>query len=103
MNDKSVDVKTNNHKRELFPLEDCPLSVRKDFDYIKDDSSLRLFSYRGEWYDLREFMVIANCEMFPGDWDVYQSDSYFSGVLARYPREDNEVDFENVIVGRYWT
>ena len=102
----TLTIITNRQPRELFALCDLPEKARKDFDYIEDDEqfSPRLFVYKGNYYDVCEFMRTPCDESARQElnelsaWDGYASDSYFSGVVVKY------VDrFERVIVGRYYS
>lgn len=81
---------TNHHWHPLLSGYELTEKERKDFDYIEDwdnDTFDRFFRYRGNVYDTQDFM---RCEhgIFSG-WDGYASDSFFSGVLARYNNEDD--------------
>jgi hypothetical protein len=103
-----ITIITNNQPRELFSLCDLPEKARGDFEYIEgeDQYSPRLFKYRGAWYDTNEFMRVPdNCQFDTmRGWDGYQSDSFFSGILVRYARDERgELDSDQVIVGRYYS
>lgn len=94
-------VITNNVPRDIVEGYELTPEERKEFDYVDfaaieaGNDSASFFRYQGRVYDLGEFMTTSGVE-FPGRWDGYQSDSYFSGILVRYVDE-----FERVIVGRY--
>ena len=81
---------------ELTPKE------RADFDYVEDIDSHSFFRYRGHVYDPDDFMATPHNEPARqelnelSDWDGYQSDSYFSGVVIKYSS-----DFEQVKIGLY--
>jgi hypothetical protein len=96
-------VITNNVPRDIIDAWQLTEAEQKEFDYLdwkaikNGNDSASFFRYRNELYDLGEFMAVGNGE-FPGRWSEYQSDSYFSGVLVRYVN-----DFEQVIVGRYYS
>jgi hypothetical protein len=96
-------IKTNNHARELIPFADMPEKARKDFDYVvgDDEYTPRFFCYRGEWYDVDEFVRIVARKDYRGGfaycadddsallrWDGIQTDTYFSGVVVRYVGDD---------------
>ena len=96
-------IKTNNVPRPIiygYELTDKELS---EFDYYtNEDLEMRqFFRYKGQVYDLGEFMRVTdtmkNCHGFDG-WDGYCSDSFFSGILVRYSD-----DFESVIVATYYS
>lgn len=93
-------VRTNNVPRDVLDAWDLSHSEREDFDYLDWDAIERgeesgsFFRFKGSVYDLAEFTVAPSSL---GDWDGYQSDSYFSGTLVRYC--DNH---ERVIVGTFY-
>lgn len=63
--------------------------------------------YLGRVYDLGDTEGIPPQDQFPG-WDQYITDSFFSGVLFRWPREDYgygepTLDTDHVICGRFYT
>lgn len=95
-------ITTNNQQRCVKYGYEMPYSKYSDFDYIgeydSDDFKFHSFvEYKGEWYDLSEFMRIDGAVFGElKDWHGYQSDSYFSGIVVRYCN-DNDC----VIVGRY--
>lgn len=97
-------IYTNNHWRPLLSLADIPEKAQKEFDYIGEEDSFspRIVKYKGEYYDLGDFITTS-----PGPWnnglpkeflkfDGYASGSYFSGVLCKYSE-----DFEEVIMATY--
>ena len=104
---------TNNHPRELYYLfqldEKTQEYIRHEFDWIESseieswDESL-FFKFKDSWYCLSEFMNLNNTVYYPNkpecfkDWDGYKSDSFFSGILIRFP---TDYDYESVIVGWY--
>lgn len=101
-----ITIKTNGHARELKPFYALPANVQAEFDYMgaPDESndehySSRFFEYRGSWYDSNEFER-ATGEAFAA-WDAWQTESYFSAVLIRYPLEwdGTTVDYDSVVVG----
>lgn len=93
---------TNNHVRPLIYGYELTEEERREFDYIDSEEfeSHGFFRYRGVIYDTGEFMVVAKpmCLHWPEfeQWQGYQSDSFFSGILIRYC--DN---FESVVVATY--
>lgn len=96
-------IKTNNIPRPVLHWWELTDKERKEFDYI-DESLGDVFNtfvrYKGEAYDLGEFMRVNNTigePLFEG-WQGYQSDSFFSGLLVKYTN-----DGESVIVGRYYS
>jgi hypothetical protein len=96
-----MEITTNNIPRDVvygWELDDAQTEeLRKEFSYIKweDWHDAEFFQYKGEWYDLGEFMRTTGMESLR-DWDGYHSDTYFSGIVVKYA-EDNE----RIVVGRY--
>ena len=98
---------TNNHEREILNGFELSAEERAEFDYIdwgaveRGEASAEFARYRGELYDLND------CEgAFPADrrW-FYRSDSFFSGVLFRYPADERgELETTDYIIcGRYFS
>lgn len=92
-------IRTNNVPRELIDGINLTPAEREEFDYHKwpaidrGDESAEFFRYRGQLYDLSQFLRA------PGGldgWDGYSADSFSSGLVARYVN-----DGERVIVGTY--
>lgn len=100
MNDK-FNVVTNNMPRNVIYGFELSEKERQEFDYMENVDDGTFFKYKGNVYDLREFMrvsdVMQNCHNLAG-WDGYQYDSFFSGVLIKYVD-----DCERVIVGRFYS
>lgn len=99
-------IKCNQVSREVLYWHDLSEKEQKEFDYLDSDDhreSASFFRYKGNVYDLSEFMRIDKSvaphpqregwERFDG----YSSDSYFSGILVRYV-----YDNERVIVATYF-
>ena len=94
MND-TMTIKTNNVPRDVVYWYELTDAERAEFDYLDSDDaqcSASFFRYRGNVYDLGEFMVSP----IKG-WDGIRNDSYFSGILVRYVE-----DCERVIVAAYY-
>lgn len=74
-------------------------SVLNDLDYYTEDAlqDAMLFIYKGNVYDIGEFMRVKDIQDFNG-WHGYKSDSFFSGMLIKL--DDNG---EFVTVARYLT
>ena len=103
-------ITTNNVPRDLLSGFDLTDKERAEFDYIENmgDAIDRFFRYRGNVYDTQEFVRIELASkrtnpfclgVYEEDspllnWDGYQSDSMFSGIVLRYCD-----DYERVIVG----
>ncbi len=92
---------TNNVPRDVLHAFDLTEKERGQFDYLApngwaaDTDVGAFFRYRGEVYDLNEFMVWDKPESLTRqNWDGFRSDSFFSGLGVRYID-----DCERVIVG----
>lgn len=73
---------------------------KQDFEYLDDIESASFFRYKGQIYNLGEFLIITkNMPFYGSGWMGYLSDSFFSGVVIKYSPTDNET----VIVGRYYS
>jgi len=89
---------------ELFPFVELTDEEKKDFDYIKEEEycDFRFFRYRDVVYDTHEFTTTVPGPWNHGlpeefrKWDGYQSDSFFSGVVICYDKEE-----EAVVAGLY--
>ncbi len=100
----SMKITTNNQPREIIEGYELIGDERKDFDYLdwnaieKGEDSASFFRYKGELYDLGEFTTTSH--MVPlHEWDGYQSETYFSGIVVKY----SGPECEEVIIGRYCT
>lgn len=97
-------IKTNGHTRDLLNWWNLTPDEKEDvagYDGVEDSE---FFRFKGNVYDLNEFMRLehSNPDLFKG-WDGYAGDSYFSGVLVRYPRDEwGDLDTESIIVGWYY-
>ncbi len=115
----AIHIRTNNVPRDVINAWELTPAERAEFDYLDweaiDDGrdSADFFRYRGQLHDLGEFSRIIppgserrhpmECAepSFQG-WDGYLSDSYFSGLLVRWARDDyGNIDGDRVVVGLY--
>ncbi len=109
MTTTQMTIKTNNQPREIIDAYQLTSEEQKEFDYLdwkaieKGEDSASFFRFKGELYDLGEFMAIRNKRGWNLEhpdswfkWDGYRSDSFFSGLVVKYT-EDNE----GVVVGLY--
>lgn len=109
----SVTIKTNNVPRDLLYWFDLTPKEQKEFDHdVREDSCY--FRFKGQVYCMDNFLCLHNKihmpqgqDIFPG-WDGYESDSFFSGIVIRYPRVPQwggppVEDVERVIVGTYFS
>ena len=87
---------TNNQPRQLIYGYELTEKQRQDFDYLEDIDGNNFVKYKGNIYDVSEFMSTHNMDSLKG-WDGYSSDSFFSGILIKY------IDSDTVIVGRYYS
>ena len=90
---------TNNVPRDIVYGHELTPKEREDFDYYtpKELNEATFFRYKGEVYDLGEFMRWNNpASPTRNGWDGYRGDSFFSGLVVRYTD-----DFERVVVGLY--
>lgn len=110
-----VIVKTNNVPRELLFFSELTEKERKELDYVKEDTN-SFFRLKGQVYDAGEFVRIVH----PGqddpnpcvhrdesnslpEWDGIHTTSYSTGVVIRYPRdEDGQIDPERVVIGTFY-
>jgi hypothetical protein len=106
----TMNITTNNHRRELVSFAELPESARSDFDYVAEDDyySPRFVQYRGSWHDVSDVQAITvapshtpfgyNVEADNplAKWHGIATDSFFSAVVFRYV-EDSYSDF--VVVG----
>ena len=96
-----LSIITNHQPRFTIPGYDLTAKERAEFDYYTEQEleEATFFRYKGNVYDLGEFM---RCEMNGYDqpawsrWDGYYSESAFSGVLIKFTP-----DSDSVIVARY--
>ena len=87
---------TNNQPRLLLYGYELTNKEKQDFDYLDDTDSHNFVKYKGNIYDVSEFISTYNMDSLK-DWDGYSSDSFFSGILIKY------IDSDTVIVGRYYS
>ena len=85
---------TNNQPRLLLYGYELTEKQRQDFDYLEDIDGNNFVKYKGNIYDVSEFMSTHNMDSLKG-WDGYSSDSFFSGVLIKI------IDSDTVIMGTY--
>ena len=82
-------------KLEITNIEECeiiygyqlPSDKRSDFDYLNDDDyeCQDFFKYRGNYYDISQFMRVDKNSPFEPFWHGYHGESFFSGVLIHLP------------------
>jgi hypothetical protein len=94
----TIKIITNHHRIPLVYWYELTEKERKEFDYLEtqeDQDSATFFRYRRNTYDMGEFERIdKNTECFKG-WDGKISDTFFSGILVKWIREEwGEIDTE---------
>ena len=100
----NIEVVTDNKRRLIIDGYQLSERERKEFDYIDDFSFAYFVRYKGELYDLGDFMILnpqtVGVEPSLGSigWHGYASDSYFSGIVMRYAEGDDD----RVIIGTYY-
>ena len=99
-----MQIRTNHHARPVLYGFELTQKECKEFDYLENLDDSTFFRFKGQVYDLGEFVritpPIAPHAQRKGweNWHGYSSDSYFSGILVKYM--DN---FERVIVAQYFS
>lgn len=81
-----------------------PREIQDDWNE-EGDFNNSFVIYKGERYDLDDFMSTSGINLTEKDfreqgWDGYISDTYFSGILLKWVPG---TDWEEVIMGRYFT
>lgn len=93
-----MEIRTNNKPRNI--LLACELTEKEllEFDYLKGErlDFASFFRYKGNVYDLGEFMLCPDSFLYK-NWQGIYSDSVFSGVLIKYCD-----GFDQVIVAQYF-
>ena len=111
-------IVTNNVPRDVLSgYEMDPQVLRDEFDIevegmnddqIGDLCSMQFVKFRGVWYDVSDFITTCPGPWNHGlpeefrQWDGYASDSFFSGVLIKYAREDDRYDLDRVVMATYY-
>lgn len=99
-----MQIHTNNIPREVVYWHELTNVERAEFDYLdrEGQSDTTFFRYKGNVYDLGEFMRAPADANFNG-WDGYANDSFFSGVVVKYARDEYDaiLDYDFVVIGWY--
>lgn len=107
-----VQIKTNNVPKELLFFSALTQAERAELDYVTEDTN-SFFRHKGVVYDAGEFLQIQQDhqagwgfydyrKQFAG-WDGIFTETYSSGLLIRYPRdEQGEIDPERVVIGTFY-
>ncbi len=99
----AVSIRTNNKPRDLLCFADLSEKARKEFDYVDEEEhySPRFVKYKGTTYDVNDTTTASRMPEPLNSWDSYISDSFFSGVVFRFPCENGRTDYERIVVGTY--
>ena len=91
-------IRTNNIPRFTVDGFDLTAKEKLEFDYMEDINAGLFFRYKGNVYDIGEFMCVPD-DSDPAlkEWHGYTSDTYFSGVLVKF-----DYNQESVIVAQYF-
>ena len=97
----TLKIITNNVPRLLLYGYELTPEQKSDFDYIDDIDSHPFVIFKGNVYDIGEFMRTPSHNSPFTEWHGYRSDSYFSGVLIKYCDGGPWYDGDRVIMGWY--
>jgi len=117
----ALEIRTNNVPRDIIEAHELTEKERKEFDYLdwkaigRGEDSASFVRYRGELYSLSDFVRIVPRSgnvgpmgfTHPVDdaselskWDGILTDSFFSGIVLRYCRDEfGRTDCERVVIG----
>lgn len=100
-----MEIITNNVPRLLIDACELTPTERAEFDYLDWDAidagedSATFVRYRDSVLDFAEFTTTTGYGDPVSAWDGIRNDSFYSGVLIRMDREDNDY----IVVGRYFS
>jgi hypothetical protein len=97
----SLTIKTDHKTRPLLYWHELPAKAQKEFDYLvsdEDQQSSNFVKYKNWYYDISEFICCSD-ELLELGWSGYRSDSFFSGVLLKFDKSDNNY----VIMATYFS
>ena len=96
----TLTIRTNNVPRGFVYSFELSEEEKKDFDYYNAEEldNATFFRYRGQVYDLAEFIRISGDDPILSKWDGAAGDSYFSGTLVRLVEGE-----ERIVVGAYYS
>ena len=96
-----VTIISNYHRRDILYWHELTDQEREEFDWIKEDEHT-FFRFKDWAYCLSDFMRTDGFGSPFASWDGYSNDTFFSGVLVKYPVEEwGDIDTDHVIVGWY--
>jgi hypothetical protein len=102
-----VSIYGNNHLHDMLYWSELTTKEQKEFEWITEENQdyMEFFRYKGNTYCIDEFINIHNSVYNPNppDWmkefDGYTNDSFFSGILVKYPKEEwGEIDQDHILV-----
>jgi hypothetical protein len=98
-NAKKPKIITNNQVREYLSANDVPQETLDWYDWLDDDAKTDgWIHYKNHWYHVSDFMRVSpRAPEWMQEWDGYNSDSFFSGVLIKYV-DDGAYEY---IIGTY--
>lgn len=96
---------SNYHARDILRWGQLTGEEQEEFDWIEEEqqNEHEFFRYKQSAYCLADFMRIANHpdEEF-SSWDGYSNDTFFSGILVKYPSDEWGNIEDGIIVGWYY-
>ena len=94
-----IEVITNHVPRNTIAGYELTERERAEFDYLNDAelAEPRFVRYKNVIHDLFDMPVAPAGDGFE-HWDVAIADTFFSGIVARFPA----MDTETVIMGMYF-
>jgi hypothetical protein len=100
----AVKIISNYHRRELLYWEQLTEAEREEHDwYDPDTDSYEFFHYKDWTYCIADFTT-SHPDLKALGWDGQHNDTYFSGILIKYPVEDyGDIDTEHIIVGWFYS
>jgi hypothetical protein len=105
-----IDIRSNYHTRPLINGFELTEKEKAGFDYLENIEDNLFFRFKGQVYDLNEFMAVDKNSPFPAFWHGYSSDTFFSGILIHLC-DDNDLNRisglsfpdDYIIVGQYFS
>lgn len=97
-----MEIRTNYVPRFMLDAYELTTKEREEFDYLDWEAidagsdSATFFRYKGQLYDLGDFLRLVVCEA--DGWDASRHDSAFSGLVVKLMG-----DGDRVIVGQYFS
>jgi len=94
-----IEVKTNSAERRTLDGFELTERERAEFDYLDEQefAEPRFVRYKGIVYDLYDFPMAPKQTGFQR-WAIAIADTFFSGIVARFPYMDSQT----VVIGTYY-